>query len=190
MAKCDNCLRVNAPTRSTCLYCGAGLSIVSETASLQLPLFVRSLETGQSGFNLVLASGQSPPEIDDAQHSELADLLHLESSQLHAIWQASIGGGRKLPLARAPLPDEAASLAEHLAQMGVVVEIIPDKILSAESLPPKRMRFFEFTERSLTGRTLSEAEEERLEWADIILIVVGRIFVRQVEVEERRARRP
>ncbi len=66
-----------------------------------MPSLVRNLETSQLGFNVVLAHGQPLPELDDAQHKKLAGLLHLENSQLQAIWQAFTSGGlKKLPLAR------------------------------------------------------------------------------------------
>lgn len=188
MAKCPHCQRASAPTRPTCIYCGAAIPVTAETAELRKPL-LRDLETGEMGFNVVVAARANYEPMDDARQVKAADLLRLDAPQLQAILNASgTAEARALPLARAPSRAEADLLARQLGNLGLRLEIVSDKILSAESLPPKRMRAFEFTERSITGWTFGEAEELRLSWSEIALVLVGRVFVRQVEVEERRAR--
>lgn len=183
MVKCDQCERPNPPTRPACLYCGAVLPVIADTATLRRPL-LRDLEEGEQGFNLVLAApapGKRPAQI--------AEMLHLSAAQWQTL-ESHLSAGRALPVARAASVDEANLLAGQLRQLGCDADVVPDEALTLEALPPKRLRAVEFTERSLTGWTFGDAEELRCAWTEVALLVSGRVFVRRVEVEERRARGP
>lgn len=181
MVKCENCARPNPPTRPACLYCGATLPIREETAALRQPL-LRPLEKGEPGYNVIRVGG----EIGPAALSETAQLLQLETAQLEKILAAP----PPLPLARAPSADEAHLIERRLLARGLRVEVLADDVLAAEALPPARIRALEFTTKSIVGWTLGETTELRFSWDEVILCVAARLFVRQLEVEERRARGP
>lgn len=188
MVRCEECLRANPPTRPTCLYCGFKLPITEATAPLRRP-HLRPLEQGELGHNVVLVDSPSRDDAarrDDERVRQAADLLRLEEGQLRTLLDAR----RPLPLARVPAADEAELMRGQLATLGLRTQIVSDEELAVDSRPPKRVRALELTERSVTGWIFAEAEELRAWWDEIILIVVGRAVVRQVEVEERKARGP
>lgn len=188
LVPCANCRRANAPTRANCLYCGATLPVTEKSAALRRPT-LRPLERGELGFNAVLTGPIKAEQnrlASSDQLEQMAELLQLQVPELQTILAAEI----PLPLARVHSYDEAALIVSHLGKVGLTVEIVPDEFLTAEANPPFRLRSLEFTEKSVVGLSLGEMDERFCAWPEIVLCVVGRIFTRRMEVEERKARGP
>jgi hypothetical protein len=188
MVACEECVRANAPTRMNCLYCGAALPVADAANDLRRPT-LRALEAWEQGFNVVLvpqgavgdpggAAGE--PSVDNL--SEAAALLRLEAGQLREMR----GAGVPLPLARVASREEASVVERRLGALGCQVETVADEELGVEVHAPKRIRRLEIGADALTGWTSAESEPERVEWADLVLLVAGRIARKRIEVEERR----
>jgi hypothetical protein len=184
LVHCEKCQRANSPTRGACLYCGVPLPVTEKSAALRRPV-IRSLERGETGYNTVVTHRRTTPLAPETL-ARLAELLQLEPEQLETILRAEI----PLPLARVASVDEAALIVNQLDACGLKGEIVSDENLTAEARPPFRLRSLEFTERSIIGVGFGETDEQSALWDEVILCVVGRVYVNRMEVEERRARGP
>jgi hypothetical protein len=185
MVACEACLRANPPTRMNCLYCGATLPPAADGDDLRRPT-LRTLETWEQGFNVVLLSPQqASPGLSVDSLTEAAALLRLEAGQLREMAQARV----PLPLARAAELAEAALVEGKLRALGWRVEIVPDAELRVETDAPKRIRKLEIGADSLAGWASAEGEAARIEWESVTLLVAGRIARKRIEVEERRGGR-
>ena len=182
MVACEKCLRTNPPTRANCLYCGASLPVTEAGAALRRPA-LRQLEAWEEGFNVIFMPDDArvlTPEI----LNQAAMLLRLEINDLEKIMRA----GLPLPLARAAARDDAALIESGLAKLGLRALTVSDTELS-ESSSPKRVRALEFTRDELVAYTTGGAEILRVRWADVSLLLMGRLLTRRLEVEEKRARK-
>jgi hypothetical protein len=183
MVRCDNCLRANPPTRTSCLYCAAPLPATEANAALQRPT-LRRLEKWEQGFNVILAPGKAQDTSAETLQ-EMARLLRLSAEDVKRL----MGAGEPLPVARASIPDEAALIERKLDEMSVKVFVVADHELGLEETAMKRARALELTERALIISTAGGGEASRVSWNEIVLLVVGRLFIREIEVEERKARK-
>jgi hypothetical protein len=177
LVACEECLRANAPTRPTCLYCGAALPRTKQGAASWRPT-LKKLEEWEQGFNVVTLPRAAGALTSDAAE-EAASLLCLDAGGLKEIVLA----GRAMPLARAASADEAWLIVERLRELGLGTEVFPDEVLARR---PTRVRAFEFEEEALVCRGGPEAEPRRVAWGEVVLLVTGRVVSRRVEVAERR----
>lgn len=177
LVACERCLRANAPTRLNCLYCGAPLPATAESAELRRPT-LKKLEEWEQGFNVILLPrGESHPTPEAV--AEAATLLRLEAERLVAI----IDAGRALPLARASSEVEGELIVKRLGALGLAAEVFADEELAR---PPAKVRSLTFEADALVCRPGMEGEPLRVAWAEVLLLVKGRIVTKRVEVEERR----
>lgn len=182
MVTCEVCLRANPPTRTSCLYCSAQLQATEASAALQRPT-LRKLEKWEQGFNVILLPGGSS-SLTSAALDEMAELLRLKPEDLKRIVEM----GKSLPVARAATRDEASLIESRLAQMGVSVLVIADNDLALDDSTLGRA--LDLTESALVAHPAAGSGETwRMEWTKIVLLVAGRLVVRQVEVEERKGRK-
>jgi hypothetical protein len=179
MVACDACLRANAPTRMSCLYCGARLPVTEQSAALRRPA-LKKMEEWEQGFNVVMLpradSGLMPEAIEEA-----ASLLRLGAARLSQI----VGSGRALPVARASTLEEAELVVSRLGPLGLVAEVFTDEELAR---PPARARALDFEEGALVCRQSPDAAPRRVPWGEVALLVKGRIVSRRIEVAERKTR--
>lgn len=184
MVRCEVCLRINPPTRTSCLYCAAQLHATEASATLQKPT-LRKLERWEQGFNTIFLP-ESAAELTEESLAAMAELLRLREEDLKRI----VGTGKPMPLARAATLDEASLIESRLAEMGVNVAVVSDIDLMTDDSKQKRARAFELTERALVTRPAAGSGEAcSVTWEEIGLLVAGRLFMRQLEVEERKGRR-
>jgi hypothetical protein len=184
MVTCEVCLRANPPTRTSCLYCAAQLRATDASAALQKPT-LRKLERWEQGFNTIFLPDKTG-QLTEESLSVAAELLRLRQEELKRL----IEMGLPLPLARAADRDEASLIESKLAELGIGTTIIADSDLMWEDTQQKRARAFELTESALVAHPAAGSGEAwQVAWAEIELLVSGRLFMRQVEVEERKGRK-
>lgn len=183
MVTCEACLRANPPTRTSCLYCAAQLPANDANAALQKPT-LRKLEKWEQGFNTILLP-ESAAQLTSEALGKMAGLLQLKPEELQRLVEAGV----PLPLARAASRDEASLIERKLAEIGVRVLVIGDNDLLSDDSMMKRARALELTEGGLVMFAAGSNETRRAAWSEVTLLVVGRLFVRQIEVEERKSRR-
>lgn len=183
MVRCEECLRANPPTRSSCLYCAAALPVTEQSAALLKPT-LKPLEQWEKGFNSIFIPSRAA-KLEAGCCGEAASLLHLPVEEVRRIVESA----ECLPVARAGSAVEASLIERRLGELGVRVLTVSDEELALESQPPKRIRSLELTEDTLTAFPTGSNERLQAAWTDITLIVLGRIVARQIEVEERRGRR-
>lgn len=183
MLRCEVCLRANPPTRTSCLYCAAQLPTTEAVAALQRPT-LRPLEKWEQGFNVILAPGGAS-EVTAEELQSVAELLRLRPEDLKQITEAQ----EALPVARAATSDEAALIERKLGEMGLRVFVLADRDLWPEASPPKSVRALELADDALLAHPAGGGEVRRIPWTEISLLVVGRLLVREIEVEERKGRR-
>lgn len=183
MVACDVCLRANPPTRATCLYCAAPLPATVASAELRRPT-LRQLEKWEQGFNVILLPEENN-FVDEESLRRVSELLRLSVEDLRRIAESGVA----LPLARAATIDEAELIAQHLSAHGMQnVLVVADETLGGSQNFSRRVRALEFTERELVLFPTGGASVVRCAWPDVSLLVAGRHFVRQIEVEERKGR--
>ena len=183
MVACDVCLRGNPPTRTSCLYCAAPLPVNDASAALRRPT-LRQLEKWEQGFNVILLPNEND-FIDEERLQKVSELLRLNIEDLQRIMAAGVA----LPLARAATVDEAELIEQQLSAHGIKpVLIVADEALGVERNFTKRVRALEFTEDELIVFPTGGGEAWRCAWGEVSLMVAGRHYVRQIEVEERKGR--
>lgn len=174
LIECAGCGRSNAPNRSSCLYCGAGLEGFGMTRS-----DLRQLESWESGFNVVAVETRDA-DVDRAS-ALLASLFGEERESLKPI----LTGGRTLPLARVEFEEQAVYIAEKLEAFGVKTLIVTDDSLQPGT-PPTRLRAMRFDDGLLNLEMFSNGEIRTLTSGELALIVPGMIIERRTESVERR----
>ena len=184
MVRCDECLRANPPTRVNCLYCGLALPVNDASVALAKPS-LRPLESWEQGYNCIALSLQDR-EPSEELSNQVAALLRLEPGAIHRL----LATKRDLPLARSATPEEAALIERRLSELGWKTITVPDSELRIESAPPMRLRRFELRETDFLAYQILGTEGTPIDWEAISLIVVGRLFVKQVQLRERKRRRP
>lgn len=188
---CERCLRANAPTRMNCLYCGAQLPQTAESEKLRRPA-LKKLEEWEQGFNVVLLPDgeKRSPRVESGPSrgggrltpeavAGAASLLRLDGARLTEI----IDARRALPLARASSVEEAGLIVKRLGALGLPAEVLADEELARQ---PVRVRALTLEERALVCWPGRGAGPRRVEWAEVLLLLKGRVVEKRVEVEERR----
>lgn len=186
MVRCDECLRANPPTRVNCLYCAAVLALSETTVDLQKPT-LRPLEKWELGYNNILlprpANDFGDPGETDLR--EAIDLLRLRAEDLALIMSSRI----PLPLARAATIDEALLVQRRLSGLGINTRIVPDTEPGTAAPEAIKVRAFEIDDTGIYAFQSPEALAIRVSWADFILLVVGRLTVKRVELKEQKGAR-
>jgi hypothetical protein len=185
MVRCHECLRANPPTRVTCLYCAAVLPLSETTVNLQKPA-LRPLEKWEQGYNNILLPrpANNAGDLADPELREAADLLRLRPSDLALI----LSMRTPLPLARAATIDEASLVQRRLSSLGIDTRIVPDMEPGTETGPIK-VRALEIDDLGIYAFQTPETPTIRVSWSDVILLVVGRLTVKRVELKEQKGTR-
>ena len=176
MIRCEECLRANPPTRINCLYCSVPLPVTESSARLRKPI-LRPPEKHQSGYNtIVFSQGELPgPEaIEDA-----ASFLRLKREDLARILAENV----PLPVARTAIREEAELIADRLQAAGFRVITLRDEG------SVMRVRSLDFDESSFVINRGQTTKAAVVDWSNVVLLVVGRIVEKRVEVKEVKSRR-
>jgi hypothetical protein len=183
MVRCDECLRANPPTRVDCLYCGLALPVSEASVALAKPS-LRPLESWEQGYNSILLRSRNG-EPSEELLNQVASLLRLELSAIQRVLSAK----SNLPVARTSTPVEAALIERRLSDLRLETITVPDQELQIETAPPRRLRRLELRETDFVAYQTLSTEGAPIDWAEISLVIVGRLFVKQVELHERKTRK-
>ncbi len=182
MVRCDNCLRANPPTRINCLYCAVVLPINETSINLQKPA-LRPLEKWERGYNNILLP--SPANLTEAELAEAAGLLRLATADLARILSPKM----VLPLARTATADEASLLQRRLSCLGINTLIVPDTKLGSDETAPIKVRSLELNDVGMNAYQTPETPAIEISWSELVLLVVGRLIVKRVELKEQKGAR-
>jgi hypothetical protein len=181
MIRCEECLRANPPTRVSCLYCIAPLPINEAAQRLRKPV-LRPPEKHQLGYNnILLPSDQATPE---EVISEAAKLLKLTPENVRELMSQSI----PMPAARTASREEAELVSARLRDLGLDCLTLSDEDLGSDNVV-KRVRSMSFDDDYLAIYQAGAAEVTEVAWADIVLIVPGRLVETRLEIKERKTRK-
>ena len=182
MIRCDECLRANPPTRVECLYCGTALPMTESAARLRKPV-LRPPEKHQPAFSNILLPVESEPAAETL--AEAAGLLKLSPENLQRI----VTEKRPLPVACTASSDEAELVLKRLAELGLQTLTLSDNELGiAAGTSVKRVKAMNVDDQLLTIQQAGTRDTTEIHWRDVVLIVTARLFVRRMEVKERKTR--
>lgn len=181
MIRCEECLRANPPTRVTCLYCVAPLPLTESSARLRKPV-LRPPEKHQLGYNNILLPQDQVLTSDVI--TEAAELLKLATENLEEI----IAQNLPLPVARTASREEAGLVLLRLQDIGLHCLTLSDDDLGVNLV--KRVKSMSFDNDALTISQAGAGEQTTIPWADIKLILPGRLFEARFEIKERMTRKP
>ena len=157
------------------------LPLNETTVNLQKPA-LRPLEKWELGYNNILL----PPaaNLTDENRAEAADLLRLSAADLDRILSSEI----PLPLARAATIAEATLVQRRLSNLGISSDIMPDPD-SATDAAAIKVRALEIDEAGINAYQTPETPAVQVLWSDVLLLVVGRLIVKRVELKEQKGGR-
>ncbi len=182
MIRCEECLRANPPTRVSCLYCVAPLPLTEASKHLRKPL-LRAPEKHQLGYNNILMPAAGV--VLDAVIGDAAALLKLTPENVQALMSETV----PLPVARTASREEAELVTDRLCDLGLNCVTVSDEELGLTGCV-KRVRAMSLDHAYLTIYLAGAAEGIQVAWADISLIVPGRLVETRVEINERMSRKP
>lgn len=180
MIRCEECLRANPPTRVSCLYCVAPLPLTETSARLIKPV-LRPPEKHQVGYNNILLPQDQV--VADSVIADAAALLKLSVENVRDVISQSVA----LPVTRTASRVEAELVTDRLRELGLNCVAVSDDELGDAV---RRVRSMTFDDVSLTINQAGTAQQTRVLWSDIVLIVTGRFFETRVEITERMTRKP
>lgn len=178
LVACPRCGRSNAPTRPTCLYCGATTAATVKPIQLE----PRELEVWETGFNVIVLECDRA-DIDGAA-AVAASAVPTDGSVLRQL----LASGKALPLARLETEEQALALSDQLQTFGIRTGMIPDSDLTPASTPT-RLRGLEFFDDGVALGLFGSDERVLLGRGELALIVTGVLFESRVERTEERKRR-
>ena len=175
---CTRCGKSNGPDRTACLYCGEDLPVTGRK-SVETDLELRKLEAWEPAFNLLVLSKSG---VVDSDVSAAAKLVGVDKSVLVSILDSAL----PLPVARIETKDLVDMAAEKLLGLGVTAAVVADTELKPER-PPIRLRNVATVGGDLFLTNFNSGTITRINSADVVLMVTGRIVqTRRDEVTKRK----
>ena len=185
MVACGKCLRSNPPTRVNCLYCGAALPLNEASLSLQKPT-LRRLEKWELGYNnILIPSANALASLAEADLSAAADILKLSNEDLRRLIEAA----EPIPVAQAATSDEATLVERRLANLGLKTRVVADAELGVSENGSFTVRWMELSETGFSASSGRDTKPIEISWSQLVLIVLGRIVSRRVELQEEKSSR-
>jgi hypothetical protein len=182
MVTCDECLRSNPPTRIACLYCGSTLPVTEASARLRKPTLVQP-DKLRPGFNSVFI-GQTRTVFTERQIHEAGQFLRLTPESLQRI----LGAPVPLPLAHTASEEEANLVTQRMCDLGIEARTLSDVELGVSEGCVVRIRSLKFDETGLLLPSSSVGNDKEIAYANLVLLVQGRLVIKTTEVRERKSR--
>ena len=179
MIRCDECLRANPPTRPCCFYCGAALPVTDASSKLRKPTLLTP-DRSEPAYNTILVAHDETQSI-----SQVADLLKLSADAVTKL----LATAQPLPIGRTASFEQSELLAERLHEFGMQTEIIPDQQLGVSENNVIRVRSMALSDATFSVRTSRPGEPFELRYANLVLMVQGRLLTKTTTVKERKSRK-
>jgi len=178
LVQCGACSRSNPPTRASCLYCGAALEVTDLNAFS--PAASQNTDARSDvAFHLVASA---TTRLDEAVVNEIAGFLELKPSDLQSLLMHSAGA----PLLRAT-SDRVQIAATKLEARGLTTEVISDEQLGLDNAP-KPISALKIHPDRVIGSVGRGAHSVAESWANITLIVIGRLYFATNEIDQKQNR--
>lgn len=178
MVECSGCSRANPPTRAGCLYCGTPLEPTERNIRAQIPAALSEPES-QKFFHLIAL----PSDVDEAVLPQATTLLDLTTTELDGILKSAKGA----PIYSSADSDRAEMVSTRLRDLGIQTITISDEQLDLANAS-RDLRTLEFTDDLLVGVCRRGDARVSAPWADVTLIMRGRLQVKTVEIEQKTKR--
>jgi hypothetical protein len=179
LVQCEVCSRPNAPTRATCLYCGTALKITELNAFSAEPV-KNSDGISDVIFHLVVVN---PRRLDQAALNEIAELVATKPSDLQSLLTHSVGA----PVFVGTSEQQAHIAAAKLEARGVSTKVISDEQLAVEDAP-KPISALKIHDDKILGSIGRSAQVVDELWANVTLIVSGRLYFATREIDQKQNR--
>ncbi len=179
LVQCAACLRANPPTRASCLYCGSALEMNQLNAFVAPPVQTTDASSDVV-FHLVAVA---PMRLDQAALNEITELLDIKASDLQSLLTHSVGA----PVFVATSEQQARIAAANLEERGISVEVISDEQLAIHDAP-KPISALKIDNDKVLGVVGRSAEVVDSLWANIKLIVIGRLYFATREIDQKKNR--
>jgi hypothetical protein len=131
--------------------------------------------------NILLPREQVAPE---EVINEAATLLKLSTESVRELMSQSV----PMPVARTASREEAELVSARLRDLGLECLALSDEDLGLSN-SVRRVRSMPFDDERVTIYQAGAAEVTEAKWADIVLIVPGRLFETRLEIKERKTRK-
>ena len=151
-------------------------------ARLRKPV-LKPPEKHQAAYSNILLP--SDAELPAEVVADAADLLKLSAENLQRIIAQKI----PLPVACTASREEAELVFNRLGDVGVHTLPLSDDDLGASEMSIKRVKSMSIEDQLVTLQQAGTRDQTEVRWQDVVLIVTGRLFVRRVEIQERKTRR-
>ena len=179
LVQCAACGRANSPLRASCLYCGSALEMKELNAVAAAP--VQNTDASSDvAFHLVAVP---PLRLDLAGMSEIAELLQLKRSDLRSLLTHLDGA----PVFMATSEHQAHTLAASLEEHGINTEVISDAQLRIGDAP-KLISAVKIDNNKILGSIGRSEQVVDALWADVTLIVIGRLYFATREIDQKQNR--
>ncbi len=180
MVQCPGCSRANPPNRSNCLYCGYGLGIDPQSSQALAPVSTsQASQPEQGSLTHILIKHR---ELAEPALANLAQVSGLTIRELEVLLAASDDA---MPVCAVDV-SRADLMRQRLVSAGVEILTVDDEQLNLD-LEPKDLRGLESTEHSLIALSRRGGQRIEVSWNDVMLIVVGRLHVTTVEIEQKKS---
>jgi len=179
LVQCGACARANPPTRGSCLYCGAALTLTDLNAFSRTPVQETDSSSGVS-FHVVALEAR---QIEIGLVDQLAEMLNIKPAELKALLAHPTGA----PVLAVRSGTQAQAAAQKLSEDGVRTRVISDEQLCPER-SPVAISAFEILEDALIGRVGRSSQTISASWDEITLIVIGRLYFETREIDQKRSR--
>jgi hypothetical protein len=163
------------------LYCSAPLPITESAAQLRRPV-LRPPEKHQSAYSNILLPSQG--ELSAEVIAEAAALLKLSPENFQRI----VAEKKPLPVAFTASREEAELVFNRLRDFGLQTMIVSDDSLDMSAV--KRVKAIGVDSQYAILQQPGTRGTTEIRWDDVLMIITGRLFVRRMEIQERKTRRP
>ena len=179
LVQCGACARANPPTRGSCLYCGAALTVTERNAFSRAPEPETERRSGVTFHVVALDAGQ----IEIGLVHQLAEMLSIKPAELKALLAHPTGA----PVLAVKSGTQAQAAAQRLSEHGVRTRVISDEQLCPER-SPVAISALEILEDALVGRVGRSSQTISASWDQITLVVIGRLYFETREIDQKRSR--
>ncbi len=157
------------------------MPLTESSAELRRPV-LRPPEKHQSAYSNILLPSEN--ELSPETIAEAAALLKLNPEHLQRI----VAEKSPLPVAFTAYREEAELVFTRLRALGLQTIVISDDSLDLSGV--KRVKAMTVDKHCVIFQQPATKETTEVHWDDVSMIITGCLFIRRMEIQERKTRRP